>query len=81
MYISFCFSDNLTDNELKQLVKLSLCQLNTADEKDMLPYVLERNGKYYFNVDLNPDEDTKKWDDLRFRMLDERKRSLLCVIQ
>jgi len=38
----------LNEEEKSQLVKLSCCQLYTDREEDVLPWIMKRNGKYYF---------------------------------
>ncbi|AGC02289.1 hypothetical protein H012_gp161 [Acanthamoeba polyphaga moumouvirus] len=44
----------------KQLVKISCCQF-INDESELLPFLKERSGKYYFNHKINKDSDTEKW--------------------
>jgi hypothetical protein len=52
--------DNLEFDEIKELTKLSICQ--TFKNKDeIMDWLIDRNGKYYFNYELNDDSDTKKW--------------------
>ena len=43
---------------LKDLCKLSCCQFVNKKE-DAYGYILRRNGKYYFNPEVNQDDDTK----------------------
>lgn len=48
----------MTSKEVKNLVKLSTMQI--CDEKDAIKYLLQRNGKYYFDTIAN-DPDVTKW--------------------
>lgn len=69
------FDNNLTEEEfmtkvlkelvsdVKNLIKISTCQM--CAKKDCLKFLLQRNGKYYFNTDVNKDDDTKHWDNFR----------------
>lgn len=41
--------DNLYEEEIKELVKLSCCQLNTSKFEDLPNFIQNNNGKYYFN--------------------------------
>ena len=60
-FISTCF-DALQRDELRELVKFSCCQTTPGP----LPkYILNRNGKYYFNPDVNNDDDTHYWSQYR----------------
>ena len=46
---------------LKDLVKISLCQVENCKYL-LLDWLMARNGKYYFNTEVNDDEDTKSWN-------------------
>ena len=59
-------------NELKHLVKLSCCQLYTFSFTKLLPFIQKNNGKYYFNIDINKDPETKYWNDFRNEYLKKR---------
>jgi hypothetical protein len=49
--------DEFSPEVVSEIVKISCCQLTEAP----LPWILENNGKFYFNVSENPDGDTYKW--------------------
>ena len=55
--------DQLTD--LDQLYKLSICQYNCNKAENVLEWLNKRRGKFYFNIDINNDEDTKIWRDFK----------------
>jgi hypothetical protein len=46
-----------TPEEAGSLTKLSVCQTGGAIPK----WLLARGGKFYFNPDVNPDADTRRW--------------------
>lgn len=46
--------------DVEDLWKISCCQF-CKTENDLLPFLKERNGKYFFNYEINKDQDTKKW--------------------
>lgn len=45
------------------LTKLSICQF--SKNNNFIDWLIKRNGKYYFNTDINEDDDTKYWNDFR----------------
>jgi hypothetical protein len=45
--------ERLTVEELNQLEAISCCQF-CDDENDVLPFLKNNNGKYYFNDDEDP---------------------------
>ena len=47
--------------EAKELVKISVCQLIKAASEPLLGWITPRNGKFYFNPDVNGDADTVAW--------------------
>src|SRR5437868_6951137 len=53
----------LNFKELKHLIKISICQ--HTSENDLLSWMKKSDGKYYFNVNINKDDETKKWNDIR----------------
>ena len=65
---------HLSMRELKELVKLSVCMMGSS--VNVLPEFLRtftaRNGKYYFNVDVNDDGDTAHWNNVRLKAIEER---------
>lgn len=64
--------DQLDDNEIKDLIKLSICNISKTKSQP-LKWLYDRNGKYYFNYEINNDDDTKKWYQLK---LDYLKNSI-----
>lgn len=52
-----------------QLEKISCCIYEDKNEpfkcEQLITDILARNGKYYFNTDVNKDEDTQEWSDFR----------------
>jgi negative regulator of genetic competence, sporulation and motility len=64
--------DQLDDNEIKDLIKLSICNI-AKTKSQSLKWLYDRNGKYYFNYEVNDDDDTKKWYQLK---LDYLKNSI-----
>ncbi len=54
---------------LEKLEKLSICQLN-CDRINWLEWLLKSNGKYYFNISVNNDEETLYWNNFRNECLD-----------
>lgn len=59
----------LFPNEIKQLVKFSCCQMFCESENDLLPFIAQCNGKYYFNYNVNKDDITKKYFDFKQEFL------------
>jgi hypothetical protein len=57
----------LTD--LDQLYKLSILQYNCDKAEDALEWLIKRRGKFYFNIDINDDEDTKMWHDFKVKYI------------
>lgn len=57
-FLASVFSEFENKDELAALIKMSCCQLLAKDE-EMFPFLKDRDGKYFFNDDLNMDEDTK----------------------
>lgn len=66
--------DELSNNEIKQLLKLSCMQYDTSSYDDLLPFIAKSNGKYYFNYNVNKDPITKKWYDFKKDYLAKRTR-------
>lgn len=66
LYILFSAFEDSDLDLLADLAKISCCQqVKTGDQ--LFPFLAERNGKFYFNPEINDDPDTK---DLR-KLLDE----------
>lgn len=55
--------DNLNGYEIRDLMKISSCQY--AKPEDCIKWLWEENGKLYFNIDVNDDEDTQENYDLK----------------
>lgn len=51
--------DNLDPLEVVDLWKLSCCQLHVSNVTDLPRFIIQRNGKFFFNEDRNRDRDTK----------------------
>lgn len=67
-YVLYKIFDSLNTEYLPQLIKLSCCQLYC----DMLiPLFIRTMGKFYFNIDFNKDDDTKRMYDIRQQYLKE----------
>jgi hypothetical protein len=60
--------DELDDEEIKQLIKFSICHI-AKNKYEPLKWLYDRNGKYYFNYEINNDDDTKKWNELKVNYL------------
>jgi hypothetical protein len=52
------------DTDCEDLIKISSCQFYT-NVVPWLNFLKPRNGKYYFNDDVNEDDDTKKWANIK----------------
>ncbi len=61
----------LEPEELEQLIKISVCQHNVTAETAE-PWILRRNGKFFFNDDRNPDVDTRHWASVKARAIAAR---------
>ena len=65
----------LDEERLRQLVKLSCCQMYCERDEDLRPFLAARSGKYYFNPAVNRDAngalgapvaaDTLAWSNIR----------------
>jgi len=53
--------------ELENLSNLSFCQIikNEDDEFELFEPFRENMGKYYFNIDVNTDHETRYWRNFR----------------
>jgi hypothetical protein len=52
-------------DNVEDLYKISVCQMNCKTHEELLPFLVLRNGKYYFNYDINKDDDTLFWQNFR----------------
>ena len=50
----------MTKKQIAHLIKISTCMFFSEKKEDLPEFLAERWGKYYFNVDVNDDDDTKK---------------------
>jgi len=65
---------NCIDEEsVKQLIKLSVWQNIKKSQCEGIQWLMDRDGKYYFNYDVNNDADTKRWDDFKNNYLENKK--------
>jgi hypothetical protein len=60
------------DNDVRSLIKISSMPLNCEFE-DIPSYLHHRQGKYYFNTDVNKDDDTKKWYEFKNNFIKTKK--------
>lgn len=51
--------DPLDTEDLKVLIKISTA-MESSNPEDLPQFLWDRNGKYFFNVDVNKDQDTAK---------------------
>ena len=59
----------LDKKNLLDLTKISLC-LYHCEGVHCYDYILQTGGKYYFNVDLNDDPHTHKWNNFRNKLVE-----------
>lgn len=60
--------DTLEKNDIKELIKISTCM--SSPKKTDLPKCLEEcNGKFYFNLEVNDDEDARECVNFRNKYL------------
>jgi hypothetical protein len=65
---------NCMDEEsVKKLVKLSVIQFAKSDS-EAIQWLIDRNGKYFFNYGVNNDPDTKSLSEFKIFYLNQRKR-------
>ena len=55
------------------LVKISACHIRENEEN--FPWMKKRNGKYFFNTDINDDKDTKFWNRKRIEFINNAMES------
>lgn len=58
-FLTYLF-DTMSHDEVKHLIKISTCMMYIRDESDIPQFLNKRGGKYFFNVKVNKDDDTKK---------------------
>ena len=61
---------SLNKKKLMDLIKISL---NLCMHKGIhcYDYIFQNNGKYYFNIDMNNDPETHKWNNYRNKLVEE----------
>ena len=64
----------LSVDELKNLVKFSFCQIRKSENEKIVEWFSKTNGKYYFNSDINPDNETKYWKNFRDDFIDNKRK-------
>ena len=63
----------MEEDSIKKLAKLSVCQ-HAKSQAEAIQWLIDRNGKYFFNYGVNNDPDTKSLSEFRIFYLDQRKR-------
>lgn len=63
--------DLLNGIEIRDLMKISTCQY--AKPEDCIKWLWEENGKLYFNIDVNDDDDTQENYDLKKKYCKEEE--------
>lgn len=58
---------------LQNLFKISCCQIILNDREPILSFLTQNNGKYYFNTEVNKDEETKCWCHIKQSYIDEHR--------
>ena len=56
--------DCLESEQIKNLIKLSICHYAKNGEPSV-DWLMNRDGKYFFNYETNDDNDTKEWYDFK----------------
>lgn len=64
--------DCLEKEDIGELIKFSVCQF--ANNVDGISWLIERDGKFYFNHYENQDGDTRRWHNFRIDYLQDRVR-------
>jgi hypothetical protein len=59
-FLSSIFGTFDDQKKLKSLIKISTMQLDACSYETLVSVLRENNGKFYFNVDVNDDDDTKE---------------------
>lgn len=55
----------LSSDKLACIYKISVCQRTRDENDDIEPWLMARMGKFFFNTDVNCDDDTAHWNQLR----------------
>ena len=63
----------MEEDSIKDLAKLSVFQ-RAKSRSEVIEWLVERNGKYYFNYGVNLDPDTKSLSEFKIFYLTHRKR-------
>lgn len=64
--------DCIDVSNVAELNKISVLQY-TKKHSEVIKWLLKRNGKYYFNYDVNDDDDTKRWYEFKHNYLLKKK--------
>lgn len=70
---------NELGNMTRYLVKISCCQMYCSTDvknSNVVKFSLDRNGKYYFNVDINNDADTRRLNKIRLAFVESLSNKL-----
>ena len=63
----------MEDDSIEKLVKLSVCQ-HAKSPSEAIQWLIDRNGKYFFNYGVNNDPDTKSLSEFKIFYLKQRNR-------
>jgi len=63
----------MEEDSIKKLAKLTVCQ-HPKRHADAIQWLIDRNGKYFFNYGVNNDPDTKSLSEFKIFYLTHRKR-------
>lgn len=63
-FMLFIFNE-LGKENVNSLLKISTCQYGLKNIDQAIKFLMDRNGKYYFNTEVNNDDDTKYWEDFK----------------
>jgi hypothetical protein len=69
--------EGLPTHYLFHLIKISACHIGADEEHPYPKWMKKRNGKFYFNTDINGDKDTKFWNRKRNECLEKRINNVL----
>lgn len=63
--------ESLSTEMLQDLIKFSICQY-VDEPDDQFDYLATTRGKYYFNPETNPDNETSDWTEHKNTILAEK---------
>lgn len=67
-FLSIIFEE-LNENKIRDLKKISTCQY--VKKEDCIEWLWKENGKLYFNIDINNDNDTLENYNLKNKLLNK----------